>query len=378
MFKMSTWFITAILINTAFSAIKAETFKEQCIQKLPKYAQNYNSFCTKHMPILLSVFKLGQYQYMHQNVQTYEDMPKELIQWCKEILKKHDFQDIEKINFKILPDNMPSPWVTLTNNTIAIHSNYSNELLYALKTPENKNNFVIFAINEFALLHEMKHLIDKDILCQACSIPVISAINYQLSKNFNEYSHKFFNLTETTTLSQSILKASITYISTVLCAHSTNFLLTKYMQYHENKADRFAISKMDDIKKIDCVISFFKGIHDGELNTITGDINLMVAEVQKINPLAVVNFKMTYYPIKFLYEKTKQKDETFRTWLENHPYALKLIHFSYDPAHPLSFDRIKQMEERKKELLKLQDTKIKPTIEIEPIINVNREALIAG
>lgn len=365
-------FKNLLVLLILFTSIYSETYKEQAIRNIPIWTEKYNTLMTKYVPAMLSAVKLGAYGYQYKAVQNYEDMHPDILNWCKTILKKYDFKDIEKINFKTAPENSACTWVTLPNNTITIHPTWAKQLLETINNPADINYDRITAVNEFVLLHEMSHLLNNDCLCQTLAFPLTQLIKSKFSNLIKEQSEKFLNLNNTSTLGKTLLKLYVTYCSISLSSIAAVELNKKYMQYHENKADNFAITKLNDVKKIDMAINWFKKLHEQELDLLTQtDTKEIMAQIKKIAPFAVMHFTLAYSITKFAYEKTKTT-ETFRQWLTNNPDSLRQLHFTYDPAHPMSLDRANKLEARKQEIIKAQNL-----LNPEPEIEIN-QAAIAG
>lgn len=273
-----------------------------------------------------------------------EDMPKEIVDWCKSIFLKNNITVPENINYKIKKDKkgaIHNFWAVFGHTYIIIDEWFANSLIDAIKNPENSEEFLY--ISEFFLLHELYHLISYHNweigLFRLLSIIfnnqlVNYFINPQLSKYRNDL--KSFLKNYSIFLGGSFLKNKL--------IESMNI---SFMRDAEYKADQFSISKINNIDQLNSVIKFFEKTHKNLLYIIENPEKII--NEANINIFIRSKFSITYNSALIVYRLSESK-ESFTSWIEKNPFWLERIHKSYDPSHPMSLDRIKIIEKRKQEL----------------------------
>ncbi|MDR3646918.1 MAG: M48 family metalloprotease [Candidatus Babeliales bacterium] len=312
------------VISISFSLNSMDYIKSGIKNVLPILNSNkFHALCS----IYIIAKKIYDYNQINKTMH-YKNASPEVDAWCRNILKEHNIDNCEQIKFKV-NDTENESWHTCIGNTIFMGTEEHNNLQMVLSSENNDFKTKTLATSEFAILHEMKHIKSKDVILRSIYSLLISFISSKIFTNSPQL------------ISNKILSNLNELLPTLIAL----ILITKYMHYQELQADKFAISKINDIKKIDIIIDFYDEHYGAELRSF----------VLSTKPPFPNLFTRLVYLFFKLQHKLTTEGTFFGEWLKQRPSSLNLIHWTFDSTHPSFIDRIKPLEERKKELLKLKE-----------------------
>jgi len=324
--------------NVAFYIRKISNATNLGVTVLPIAILPIALFCYKKE----IVYQSGKFVYINE----LKDAPEEVVRWCKLILQKHEIQNIDSIKFKINV-NVIMPWGTYKNK-IVIDENIVHELQELL----NNNDQEKLSFHEFFLLHEVKHIINKDSL-KCCFMPaVVSISSYIVLELLEKILFKSLNIKNSTSLKFILIRNEINGLFKLFLA---KYLLTKYLRYTENEADKFAIQKLltkGNIGAINsCKILLEKEYQDFEylLQVSKKDFEEKLKETvdENVRKAEMKRLKRFFAFREVIYKIFEKPDncQTFLEWIKEMPKLLRMLHWHIDPSHHFYEDRINTIEQ---------------------------------
>lgn len=316
-------------------------FKNNMASKILKSTEYLEVFSTKIAPVLACIYLFTSLVQEYKKINNSADLNPRIKNWCKDILLKYKFDDIEQINFKNGVND--ANWSTHLN-TICL------DFLSQFQLAIRKN----LEFHEFSLIHEIKHLKNQDVLKRIISIPTCLFITYYLINKLDKFFLKQFNLNIDLNWQQKILKSIFIFLKLHFLLVISNTLITQYLRYQENTADDFAIKLLNDPRKIEIIAAYFHSLNKNEIKQIApiSEIPLTTSiYIGNLNYLQINNFRLAIKIIKFIYSISNKQNQTFAEWLNSHPNWFKVLHWLLDPAHSTSYDRAIKLEKRRLELI---------------------------
>lgn len=338
-----------LIISVLFPA---NVVKSDWQDKMLWGVSGYEFVASKLAPILGTISSSYMQIKFYSESSKEEDMPSELSDWCKSILTKNNIQ-AGSISFKVhkINDGFCSFWTAVGNNIIRVDSIFVEPIISALRHPDDQTSKNILNLHEFFLLHEMGHIKSNDVVKRVASLPVSAFINNKLINFLVNPLIMALDKSEIKRIYKNSAIAGLIFIKAITKAQLNNAAVTYYTRYQESSADNFAISKINDVEKIDYIILFMNESHKNLISIIEKPELITDSQINLLQKRIFMHF----YSIAKTVYLSKHTNESFVAWLEKNPFYLRLIHWSYDPSHPMSLDRIKALEQRKAELLRIKN-----------------------
>ncbi len=310
--------------------INAGSFKHIFIKHFPKI---YHTISLSTITYFIHI-EYKDFKQQGKNVEKLSEVPKKAVDLYKSIFEKYGIakETINSLNFK---EDSGEFGAIPSQNTILIPPEYI--LNHSLQ--------LILPKDEISILHELGHILNEAnridhtiyflnaILKSKDIFYIILAreIGYEVWKN-KTMNKLFSNITKKS------VRVSLAFI--VL-----NLLIDKYKQKNEYQADRFAVSKITSLEALNQNIQHYINFENKVLENFKLKLGQIQCSPEPTYPQAFCLFQFIF--------KHFANDMDFKLWLKNNPSCYKILHWCIDSQHPVEKERIKILQNRVKELTKI-------------------------